>query len=226
MTLHPTIAAFVAGLPHDHGVPDPAVLRQQEESRVPLETERVPVLPEVTDRVIQAAHGEVPVRIYRREHADRDGVMVYFHGGAFFLGSLDTHDHVARMLAQHPAELGWDEETLVVAGDGSGGNFAAVVAARAKDDGVPVSHQVLFYPLLDLDFDQSRFPSLWENAAGHGLEYDGLAPWNRFYEVSGADPSDPLASPFKRADLSGVAPTLPEYYRAFTQTAEFIGGPR
>ena len=36
-------------------------------------------------------------------HPDRGrthGLLVYFHGGAFFLGSLDTHDHVARALAK------------------------------------------------------------------------------------------------------------------------------
>ena len=27
-------------------------------------------------------------------------LIVYLHGGAFFLGSLDTHDHVARALAK------------------------------------------------------------------------------------------------------------------------------
>jgi acetyl esterase len=32
--------------------------------------------------------------------AEAYGLLVYFHGGAFFLGSLDTHDHVARSLAK------------------------------------------------------------------------------------------------------------------------------
>ena len=44
--------------------------------------------------------GEVPVRIYTPVEAETYGLLVYFHGGAFFLGSLDTHDHVARSLAK------------------------------------------------------------------------------------------------------------------------------
>ena len=47
-------------------------------------------------------HGEVPVRIYTPAEADAYGLLVYFHGGAFFLGSVDTHDHVARALALSP----------------------------------------------------------------------------------------------------------------------------
>jgi acetyl esterase len=43
---------------------------------------------------------EVPVRIYTPVEADSYGLLVYFHGSAFFSGSLNTHDHVARSLAK------------------------------------------------------------------------------------------------------------------------------
>ncbi len=36
------------------------------------------------------------MRIYTAVDEASYGLIVYFHGGAFFLGSLDTHDHVAR----------------------------------------------------------------------------------------------------------------------------------
>ena len=42
----------------------------------------------------------MPVRIYTPVEADSYGLLVYFHGGAFFLGSLETHDSVARSLAK------------------------------------------------------------------------------------------------------------------------------
>jgi acetyl esterase len=171
-------------------------------------------------------------------------VLVYFHGGAFFLGSLETHDHVARDLAketglrvvsvgyrrapeaafpaglqdcygvvrwaaEHGDELGWDGGTLAIAGDSSGGTFVAAVAALAHDDGFDrLTHQVLYYPSLDLDFDEDRYPSLRENAVGYGMETAGLKPFNAFYLDSGADPADPLVSPVKRADLSGLPPAL------------------
>lgn len=241
MPLHPTVAAFLASLPaHEAGPVDPAALRADEEAHVPAPQDRRP-LAEVTDR---DADG-VPVRVYRAADAAARGVLVYFHGGAFFLGSLDTHDHIARELAaatgqtvvsvgyrrapeaafpaglddcltvvrwvaaDGAAELGWDGGVLAVVGDSSGGTFAAAVSAIAHDAGAsPITHQVLMYPSLDLDFDEERWPSLVENARGYGLETAGLKPFNAFYLDSGADPDDPRVSPIKRADLTGLPPAL------------------
>ena len=105
--------------------------------------------------------------------------------------------------------LKWDGATLAIAGDSSGGTFAAAVAAMARDEGFArITHQVLYYPSLDLDFDQDRYASLRENAEGYGLETAALKSFNTFYIGSGADPADPLVSPIKRADLTGLPPAL------------------
>lgn len=220
---------------------DPAALREHEAAQIVPFADR-PQVWQVRDARAPTATGDVPVRIYTPA-PEPGGVLVYLHGGAFFLGSLDTHDHVARALAvatgyrvvavgyrlapehAYPAGLddcygalrwvaatgagdGWDGRTLAVAGDSSGGTFAAAIAAKAHDDGVGVAAQVLYYPSLDLDFDETRYESLRENATGHGLETAGLQPFNSFYLNSGADPADPLVSPIKRADLSGLASAL------------------
>ncbi|MFF9219081.1 alpha/beta hydrolase [Streptomyces viridosporus] len=244
MPLHPEIAKFIAALPAPpEGPLDPVALRAADEAHVaPLE-ERLP-LHAVEDVTARTASGEVPVRIYTPVEADRHGVLVYFHGGAFFLGSLETHDHVARSLAKEtglkvvsvgyrlapeaafPAgledchavvrwvaeqgeSLAWDGTTLALAGDSSGGNFVAAVAARAHDEGFDrITHQILYYPSLDLDFDVDRYASLRENAEGYGLETAALKPFNAFYLDSGADPADPLVSPVKREDLTGLPPAL------------------
>ncbi len=244
MSLHPKIAEVLRSLPAPpEGSLDPVAMRAVEEEQVPPVTGRLP-LHRVEDTVAATASGEVPVRIYTPAEAGSYGLLVYFHGGAFFLGSLNTHDHVARSLAKetgrkvisagyrrapeaaYPAgltdcyevvrwaaenaeSLGWNGHTLAVAGDSSGGTFAAAVAALAHDEGFDrITHQVLFYPSLDLDFDEDRYPSLRENAKGYGLETAGLKPFNAFYLDSGADPADPLVSPVKRADLSGLPPAL------------------
>ncbi|MFI7365788.1 alpha/beta hydrolase [Streptomyces sp. NPDC050149] len=244
MTLHPEIATFIAGLPaHAPGPLDPAAMRAGDEAHVAPLDERLP-LHAVQDVTARTATGEVPVRIYTPAEADSYGVLVYFHGGAFFLGSLETHDHVARSLAKEtglkvvsvgyrlapeaafPAglddcyavvrwaaeeseSLAWDGTTLAVAGDSSGGNFVAAVAGRAHDDGFHrITHQILYYPSLDLDFDVDRYASLRENAVGYGMETAGLKPFNAFYLDSGADPADPLVSPVKRTDLGGLPPAL------------------
>lgn len=244
MTLHPKVAEILASLPHPpSGPPIPELLRADEEAHVTPMADRVPVA-SVVDAVAQTRVGAVPVRIYRDRPVVDSGVIVYLHGGAFFLGSLETHDHVARHLARetgltvvavgyrrapenafpagledclgvlhwvvdHADEVGWDGTTLAVIGDSSGGTFAAAVAAMAHDEGFEhLTHQVLYYPSLDLDFDETRYSSLVENAVGYGLETAGLRPFNAFYLDSGADPANPLVSPAKRADLTGLPPAL------------------
>ncbi|GAB2809293.1 hypothetical protein GCM10022221_03310 [Actinocorallia aurea] len=306
MPLHPEIARILASLPAPPPGPlDPVAMRAGEEAEVAPVAERL-ALHRVEDRTVKTAAGDVPVRIYTAAEADSYGVLVYFHGGAFFLGSLETHDHVARHLAketglkvvsvgyrrapeaafpaglddsygvvrwvaENGAELGWNGRALALAGDSSGGTFAAAVSAMALDDGFDkITHQVLFYPSLDLDFAEDRYASLRDNAVGHGLETAGLKPFNAFYTGSGADPADPRVSPIKRADLSGLPKTLvitgeldplrdegelygrrlkeagvdatvsrydgaghgfvqhffwlPEYHRAFEETAAFLAG--
>ncbi|MFC0419574.1 alpha/beta hydrolase [Glutamicibacter ardleyensis] len=105
--------------------------------------------------------------------------------------------------------LQWDGKNLAVAGDSSGGTFTAAICAMAKDEGFDkISHQLLFYPSLDLDFDESRYASLRENATGYGLETWMFKPHNSFYLENGADPADPRVSPIKREDFSGLPKTL------------------
>ena len=57
----------------------------------------------VEDRVIPGPAGDIPVRAYRPVTASgpdgRPGVLVYFHGGGWSIGSIDTHDAVCRPLA-------------------------------------------------------------------------------------------------------------------------------
>ncbi|WP_040801105.1 alpha/beta hydrolase [Nocardia higoensis] len=244
MPLHPKIAEILATLPAPPDGPlDPVAMRAGEESEVAPLDQRLP-LRAVEDTVVPTSAGGVPVRIYTPADADAYGLLIYFHGGAFFLGSLETHDHIARNLAKetglrvvsvgyrrapeaafpagledcyavvrwaadNAARLGWNGETLALAGDSSGGTFVAAVTAMAHDAGFDrITHQVLYYPSLDLDFDVDRYASLRENATGYGLETAGLKPFNAFYLDSGADPADPLVSPIKRADLTGLPPAL------------------
>lgn len=248
MALHPEVAKFIASLPPPPPGPlDPIAMRAGDEAHVPPLAQRLPVHA-VVDRTLATAAGPVPVRVYTPSAAATHGLLVYMHGGAGFLGSLNTHDHVARELAKatacsvvsvgyrlapehafpaglddccavvqwlaahgaDPAQgVGWDGRTLAVAGDSSGGGLAAAVSARALDEGLKaITHQVLYYPGLDLDFDPARYPSMTENAVGYGLETAMLKPFNAFYIGSGANPADPRASPIKRADLRGLPPAL------------------
>lgn len=52
------------------------------------------------DRTIPGPAGLIPVRLYRRAGAEGAlPILVYFHGGGFVLGGLDSHDIVCREYA-------------------------------------------------------------------------------------------------------------------------------
>jgi acetyl esterase len=54
------------------------------------------------DRTIPGAGGPLPVRLYRPQGIRADAalpVLVFFHGGGFVIGDLDTHDPACRVLA-------------------------------------------------------------------------------------------------------------------------------
>lgn len=58
-------------------------------------------LPSVEDRSIDGSDGEVPIRIYEpSEDPDPDRPLIlYFHGGGWVIGSIDTHDGSCRKLS-------------------------------------------------------------------------------------------------------------------------------
>ncbi|QZA05995.1 alpha/beta hydrolase [Mycolicibacter heraklionensis] len=62
-----------------------------------------PIHPELPseDRVIDGPGGALPIRIYRPAGTESGAapVVVFFHGGGFVAGDLDTHDGTARMHA-------------------------------------------------------------------------------------------------------------------------------
>ena len=59
-----------------------------------------PAVVEVRDLQAESMHGEVPVRLFRpilNKQQESDAptglpVLVYFHGGGWLMGDLDTHD--------------------------------------------------------------------------------------------------------------------------------------
>jgi acetyl esterase len=51
------------------------------------------------NRTIPGANGPIPIRIYTPHGEGPFPVLMFFHGGGFMLGDLDTHDSLARSLA-------------------------------------------------------------------------------------------------------------------------------
>jgi acetyl esterase len=109
--------------------------------------------------------------------------------------------------------LGGDADRLAVAGDSAGGNLSAAVALRCRDNGPELAGQLLIYPGIDMDPD-APYQSRIDNAEGYFLTADDMV-WFRDHYVGGTgDYTDPMMSPIKASDLSGLAP-------AVVATAEF-----
>ena len=109
-----------------------------------------------------------------------------------------------RWAAANAAELGADASRLAVGGDSAGGNLAAVVSLRARDEnGPPIRFQLLVYPVTDHNFGT---PSYSENADGYLLTRDGMKWfWNHYLGPDG-DGAHPHASPLRAESLAGLPP--------------------
>jgi acetyl esterase len=187
--------------------------------------------------IVDADADGVPVRIYRADDRELPG-LVWFHGGGWTIGSLDSHDRLCRTLAarcgcalvsvdyrlapEHPypaaVEDAWTATLwasrrfagLAIGGDSAGGHLAAVVAVRARDRGLPLALQALVYPATDGGLDT---PSFREHADVPNLTREVMHWfWDQFCPVERR--AEPEASVLRALDLRGVAP-------AFVLTAEY-----
>ncbi len=126
---------------------------------------------------------------------------------AKFPAGLDDCLCATRWAEGAAAELGTVEGWLVIGGDSAGGNLAAAVALRCRDEGGPaLAGQLLVYPVTD--HDGAAYPSVAENAEGYGLTAAGMRWfWDHYLSVP-ADGTNPLASPMRAPDLSRLPPAL------------------
>ncbi|CAI8898134.1 acetyl esterase [Pseudomonas sp. IT-196MI5] len=77
---------------------DAAQYRQFSDSLLPA----IPGDPmsEVRDLRVAGADGELDARLYRPSEEPNLPLLVFFHGGGFVMGNLDTHDNLCRSLAR------------------------------------------------------------------------------------------------------------------------------
>jgi len=102
--LHPEVRALLEMIDAQGGPPlesqSPAEARASREGPMAMLGGEPDALGRVENLSIPGPGSDVPVRIYASEHGGMRPALVYFHGGGFVFGNLDTHDAVCRALAK------------------------------------------------------------------------------------------------------------------------------
>jgi acetyl esterase len=107
---------------------------------------------------------------------------------------------------QQAAALEVDPTRIAVAGDSSGGNFAAVCTLLAREQkGPPLRFQVLIYPNVD---QSGEYPPLEVYSEGYLLERELRDYFRLAYIPQGQDTRDFRVSPILAESLTGLPSSL------------------
>ncbi|MBK7471424.1 MAG: alpha/beta hydrolase fold domain-containing protein [Betaproteobacteria bacterium] len=103
LPLDPGLAAYYARLNAELGPlppnPSAALRRERIEEVGRREARPYPSSLAVSDHYLALPGRELPVRLYRPASAAPTGLLVFFHGGGWVIGSLASHDRLAAELA-------------------------------------------------------------------------------------------------------------------------------
>jgi len=105
--LDPQIEAMLSQMsewPPIRGIPLDKLRESVRASSIAIPAPNV-TLASVADRTLAGPASAIPVRIYTPEGDGPFPIVVYFHGGGFVVGDLDTQDMIARGLAAGAASI-------------------------------------------------------------------------------------------------------------------------
>ena len=160
--------------------------------------------------------------------------IVYFHGGGFVMGGLESHDDVCAEICVatgydlisvdyrlapehlHPAMfedalaatrcvLEMDRLPLILCGDSAGGNLAAAVAHALRGKTSEIAGQLLIYPSLGGDLASGSYIS---HAAAPMLTRDDIIFFEKIRAKGRPPQDDPTFAPLLDTEFSGLPPTI------------------
>ncbi|PBC09142.1 alpha/beta hydrolase [Mesorhizobium sp. WSM3859] len=186
-----------------------------------------------SDGLVATGSHPIPVRRYRMA-GKAAAIVLYYHGGGFVLGDLDSHDDICAEICAgtgfevisadyrlapehlHPASFNdalavfeWVAATstlpIVLCGESAGGNLAAAVAQATRRHPRHAIGQMLIYPGLGGD-ESGR--SYVEHAEAPLLTLANIEFYRRVRSTPGQALDDPTFSPLQDHDFSGLPPTI------------------
>lgn len=189
---------------------------------------------------------EIPVRIFHPKVKKSNELLLFFHGGGWVIGSIDSYTRdciqmadelgrtilavdylkapenpfpagfedcyrVADVLINHPELTGINgANELAFIGNSAGGNLAAAVSLRLRDEGKQLpKKQILINPVTFWNHDErSPFASVEENGYDYGLTNKKMQEYMEMYEPDEAKRQSPYIAPLMTEDFSNQPETL------------------
>lgn len=183
---------------------------------------------------IEALGRAIPIRTYSSEKPDEAAAIVYFHGGGFILGGLDSHDDVCaelcartghevvsvdyRLAPEHLHPAAFDDalaafewattayrQPLVLAGDSAGGTLAAAVCHATRGHAKTPAGQFLIYPALGGDMTRGSYI---RHAEAPMLTLSDIDFYHGLRTGGHWRADDVTLAPLADSDFSGLPPTV------------------
>ncbi len=185
-----------------------------------------------TDSTVAVSGANLKIRTYEKPAAEADVTILYFHGGGFILGGLESHHSICaeithrcgyRLIAvdyRLAPEFTWptqvedavdaflalDRGRTIVAGDSGGGLLAATVCVSQCDQQRKPIGQLLIYPVLGgyrFDYESYR---LFSDAPG--LSSDDVERYLRLWAPPPFPWSDPMFAPLSFDQFEKLPPCI------------------
>ena len=213
---------------------DPPAARAQMVAMQPVAEAETGPLAIIRDLAIPGPAGTIPARLYDAREAREPGpVMVFYHGGGFVIGDLQTHEPYCaeaarqldipviaidyRLAPEHPfpaapedceAATRWIAENipctgLVTSGDSAGGNLTIVTTMALRDKPAAVP-VIAQFPIYPVVSDHNDWQSYRDHGVGKLLTYEAM---DYFMNAYAAEEGHIKSAPIN-FDQAGMPPTL------------------
>ena len=179
---------------------------------------------------IETPTHRIPIRIYRTIAPEAAAMVLYFHGGGFVLGGLESHDSICadiahrtgyevvsvdyRLAPEHLHPAAFDDamsafewaataytRAIVLVGDSAGANLAAAVSHATRGHQRKPAGQVLIYPGLGGDMTKGSYVN---QSRAPGLSTADVQYYRDIYKGGGSKYAEPL----REMDLFGLPPAF------------------
>ncbi|MCB1420891.1 MAG: alpha/beta hydrolase [Nitratireductor sp.] len=187
-----------------------------------------------SDDALQAEGRDIPIRRYSPPGTQGKALVVYYHGGGFIIGGLESHDDVCAEICTltgfpvvavdyrlapehiHPAQsddavaafrlLAEEHDgPVIVCGDSAGGTLSAAACHALRNEARAPAGQVLIYPALGGDETKGSYVT---HANAPGLTTADMKAYNDLRSGGRKITGDPAFKPLMDTDFSGLPPTV------------------